>query len=238
MSRVTDSTSAEAELQEAIDAWDAEPVCPYDGFIPEMIRRDLEGNYYVSGPEADKERAWCEEHGKKLFRGLLTPNDPEYDQCVHDFLFDQTPLGKKLEAQRQHFAEVNCRRREEAEAAKKAKFPLSSDKPSIKLICSRCLQMNKQALSHGKDASEPLWRATLSIAKFSSPNACIELSDGYSGFDEREMQSKLNNISLPFRCSTFEEDNHGGCNGCRYKGHIKTPISLGYENEPNIRGKK
>lgn len=77
-----------------------------------------------------------------------------------------------------------------------------------------------------------LWRSALSIAAFceDSLDAAHKISNKYEGYDPEEVEIKIANLQAkggPHFCTTFEQENPGGCDGCIHKGKITTPISLG-----------
>jgi hypothetical protein len=87
-----------------------------------------------------------------------------------------------------------------------------------------------------ENTPEPLWRAALSIAAFciDSHDAVHKMSSQHPGYDAREVDQKVHNLQLkggPHLCATFEKLNPTGCEGCKHKGKIKSPIVLGMEIE-------
>jgi hypothetical protein len=79
--------------------------------------------------------------------------------------------------------------------------------------------------------SEPRWFDALSVAKFCSDAdvAIHRLSSDHPDYDPSEVEKKISHIVGPHTCDVFERNNVGGCDGCPYKGKIKSPISLGRE---------
>jgi hypothetical protein len=60
------------------------------------------------------------------------------------------------------------------------------------------------------------------------------MSSQHPGYDAREVDQKVHNLQLkggPHLCATFEKLNPTGCEGCKHKGKIKSPIVLGMEIE-------
>ena len=96
-----------------------------------------------------------------------------------------------------------------------------------------CAQLNHCYINQAS-IDEPLWQSALSIAAFcvDGDDAAHKLSSGYPEYDPSEVDTKLRNIRKnggPHLCTTFEERNPGGCDGCPHKGKIKSPIMLGVE---------
>ena len=99
-------------------------------------------------------------------------------------------------------------------------------------IVSGCAQM--QMGLHG-DVPEPTWRGVLSV--------CLALPKGRSvahilskndtrytaAATEEKMDQMLQSTghAMPYSCAKFEQENPDGCAGCRHRGVIKFPISLG-----------
>jgi hypothetical protein len=79
--------------------------------------------------------------------------------------------------------------------------------------------------------AEPRWFDALSVAKFcsDSSDSVHLLSVDYPGYDPQEVQKKLSHIVGPHTCDVFERNNPGGCDGCPFKGKLKSPILLGRE---------
>lgn len=77
--------------------------------------------------------------------------------------------------------------------------------------------------------SEPLWRSGLSIAKFceEGDRAACKISNQHPDFDKAEMLAKMEGITGPHTCETFQGLNPTGCEGCPNKGKITSPIQLG-----------
>jgi hypothetical protein len=79
------------------------------------------------------------------------------------------------------------------------------------------------------EASEPQWRAGLSIAVHcvDREKAITVVSKGHPGYDPEETKRKAESIRGPYLCETFDELNPGGCDGCPNAGKVKSPIVLG-----------
>lgn len=79
--------------------------------------------------------------------------------------------------------------------------------------------------------SEPRWFNALSIAQHcvDRDTAIHQMSDKYPEYSPDDTETKASNTKYPNSCATFEKNNPGGCDGCPWKGRIKSPISLGRE---------
>lgn len=93
-----------------------------------------------------------------------------------------------------------------------------------------CAQLLSCYTDRGK-LPEPRWFDALSVAKFcSDASASIQaLSSGHPNYDPSDVERKIVHIVGPHTCDVFERNNPGGCDGCPYKGKLKSPISLGKE---------
>ena len=81
-----------------------------------------------------------------------------------------------------------------------------------------------------------LWRSALSIATFcvDRDSAVHKMSANHPGYDRFKTEFKVDDIQRtggPHHCATFKKQNPGGCNDCKHKGKIKSPIMLGVEIE-------
>ena len=79
------------------------------------------------------------------------------------------------------------------------------------------------------EASEPMWRAGLSVAKFceDSEKAAHKISEQHAEYTPELTLKKLDLIKGPYRCTTFDENEAGICMDCPNWGKIKSPIVLG-----------
>ena len=107
--------------------------------------------------------------------------------------------------------------------------------PEIALIFKRCPQMARILELRG-NVSEPYWWAALSITEHAGPVMSKECSDGYPGFTEKELLQRVVRIHKerlkPALCTRMELVNRGGCDGCVFKGRVRSPIALGFKHEP------
>ena len=81
------------------------------------------------------------------------------------------------------------------------------------------------------DIEEPLWRAGLSIAKHcvDGAQAIHIISEQHPDYSINNTERKAHTIAGPYTCSKFESLNAKGCEGCKFRGRIKSPIVLGNE---------
>jgi hypothetical protein len=110
---------------------------------------------------------------------------------------------------------------------------LGNNTNSFRKIITRedtCAQLI-YAITNQADASEPMWRATLSIAAHcqDSSKAIHAVSREHPDYDPADTEAKASRIKGPYLCSRFAEARPGGCDGCPHLGHIKSPIVLGRE---------
>ena len=96
-----------------------------------------------------------------------------------------------------------------------------------------CAQLNYCFVNQAT-IDEPLWQSALSITAFcvDGDESAHMMSNKYPEYDASEVDNKLRNIRKrggPHHCTTFEERNPGGCDGCPHRGSIKSPIMLGLE---------
>lgn len=95
---------------------------------------------------------------------------------------------------------------------------------------SGCAQL-QHAVVEQSNLSEPLWRATLSIAKFcvDGSKAIHKVSEKHPEYTYEATESKADLIKGPYLCSRFDEYNPGVCPECKHWNKIKSPIVLGRE---------
>jgi len=76
---------------------------------------------------------------------------------------------------------------------------------------------------------EPLWRSGLSIAAYceDSEAAIHNISKHHPDYDYARTEAKANGIPGPHTCKQFEGLRPEGCEGCKHKGKITSPIELG-----------
>jgi hypothetical protein len=87
----------------------------------------------------------------------------------------------------------------------------------------------KYILENSATLEEPLWFAGLSIAKYCEDgNEAIHLlSEDHPGYKYEDTEEKANRIPAPRTCEWFGANYPDRCEGCKHKGRITSPISLG-----------
>jgi len=96
---------------------------------------------------------------------------------------------------------------------------------------SGCAQL-EHILTEQAEIPEPLWRAGISIAR-----NCVDwevaihaLSSDHPNYDANETEAKAARlVDKPYRCEVFEDLNPSKCEGCKHKGKLKSPITLGLD---------
>jgi Domain of unknown function (DUF927) len=98
-------------------------------------------------------------------------------------------------------------------------------------IVQRCRQLAGVAKTRGGDCSEPLWYATVQLARHVENGRAVAqyLSSGHADYDEAAVDAKLTQLEArdigPTLCERFRSVNPMGCEGCQLK--VKSPIQLG-----------
>jgi len=98
------------------------------------------------------------------------------------------------------------------------------------MVGKGCTQIHN-AVTNPADISYPEWLSVLSIAKHcdEGDKAGHLISKGHPNYSENETDKVLASIKYPHLCLTFEANNPEKCEGCPFKGKIKSPISIGME---------
>lgn len=94
-----------------------------------------------------------------------------------------------------------------------------------------CAQL-EYIMTEQADIPEPLWRAGISIAR-----NCVDwkiaihaISSEHPNYSEEETETKAEKlIDKPYRCEVFEGLNPDKCDGCKHRGKLKSPITLGID---------
>jgi hypothetical protein len=107
-------------------------------------------------------------------------------------------------------------------------IPASAEK-----VATRCQQIALMRDTKG-DVGYEHWRGVIGIIKYCEEG--VELAHKWSenraatGHAQLDVDNKFNSWTTPpTKCSKFESENPGGCDGCQFKGKINTPIVLGRE---------
>lgn len=93
-----------------------------------------------------------------------------------------------------------------------------------------CAQLLYQ-YQNQESVSEPMWFNALSIAHrcVDRETAIHKISERHPEYSPEDTEEKASHTAFAQRCSTFEKNNPGGCEGCQWKGRIGSPIVLGKE---------
>jgi len=108
--------------------------------------------------------------------------------------------------------------------------------PLASAVVKKCPQLLWQLQNPGA-VSEPQWYAMIGCLRFAEKGhkGIHAMSQGYSGYSVDNVDSKIiqheNSGTGPTLCSTFEMHNPTLCAGCKYRGHIKTPLQAARELE-------
>ena len=112
-------------------------------------------------------------------------------------------------------------------------FVSSFKKILIKTAAGNGCQQVGHVVTNQATIEEPLWRAALSVA-----NCCIDrdkaihhISKGHPQYNPADTERKASDTKGPYTCAIFEKLNPSGCDGCKHKGVIRSPIVLGREIE-------
>jgi hypothetical protein len=121
---------------------------------------------------------------------------------------------------------------------------LNSGDVNVDLVSLHCQQVRALLESGGvsdamgRPVEEPLWRASLGLAKHAidPEQAIIKLAGRHQDFDLDTSMAKMNGWggSGPTTCEKFEQLCSGGCAGCPQKGKIKSPAMLSYQTEIEV----
>lgn len=95
-------------------------------------------------------------------------------------------------------------------------------------VAQRCAQVALFRDSGGC-LPEPQWRAGIAVVKacIEGEATCHEWSRGYAGYSVSETDLKISQTKGPTTCAAFERINPKGCEGCKFKGTVTSPIQLG-----------
>jgi hypothetical protein len=114
--------------------------------------------------------------------------------------------------------------------------PLDSDLDVLS-IGEKCNQIRAliesggQTDAAGNPVDEPMWRASLGIAKFAKDKeeAVLYLAGGHPEFDLDANMKKIDGYkgTGPTTCATFNQLCPKGCEGCPYLGNKTSPAQLG-----------
>ncbi len=122
---------------------------------------------------------------------------------------------------------------------------LNSNDVILDAVASRCNQVAALVASGGvldaagRDVPEPLWRASLGLAKHCTDvtEAVIKLAGKHKDFDLNSSLDKINgwNGTGPTTCAKFEQLCSKGCDGCPSRGKITSPAQLSVATEVTVQ---
>lgn len=114
---------------------------------------------------------------------------------------------------------------------------LSKNDSSANLIASLCHQIKHVINSGGADRTEPEWHADLGLLKYTTeaPQILHDASNKHPDYSASDTDDKASRwTASPTTCEHYYNKLASPlCEGCIYKGKIKSPIQLGY---PTPRG--
>lgn len=121
---------------------------------------------------------------------------------------------------------------------------LNSNDVVLDAVAQRCNQVKALVESAGvldaagRPVEEPLWRASLGLAKHCTdvPEAVVKLAGLHKDFDLNTNLDKINGWkgTGPTTCAKFEQLCAKGCEGCPSKGQITSPAQLSVVTEVAI----
>lgn len=134
-----------------------------------------------------------------------------------------------------------------ARAAKKSSIldaVLNSNDVIIDAVAQRCNQVKALVASGGvldaagRNVEEPLWRASLGLAKHATDvaDAVTKIAGAHPDFDLDSNMEKINGWrgTGPTTCAKFEQLCSSGCEGCPHKGKITSPAQLSVVTESKV----
>jgi hypothetical protein len=121
---------------------------------------------------------------------------------------------------------------------------LNSNDVNLDAVAQRCKQVGALVASGGvvdaagRDVAEPLWRASLGLAKHcvDVSEAVIKIAGKHKDFDLNASLNKLDgwNGTGPTTCAKFEQLCAAGCEGCPSRGKITSPAQLSVVTETEV----
>lgn len=121
---------------------------------------------------------------------------------------------------------------------------LNSNDVNIDAVAQRCKQVGSLVASGGvldaagRGVVEPLWRASLGLAKHCTDvsEAIVKLAGKHKDFDLNDSLNKLEGWkgTGPTTCAKFEQLCAAGCEGCPSRGKITSPAQLSVVTETEI----
>lgn len=117
----------------------------------------------------------------------------------------------------------------------KALMKLDNQETLFEKIAIRSLEGDgceqiKFAIENARTLTEPIWTASLSIAQHCTDrdDAIHRLSEDHPDYSATATERKAAlRQGKPYSCITFDNENPGLCDTCKYKGKFTNPLSLG-----------
>lgn len=100
------------------------------------------------------------------------------------------------------------------------------------IVEMKCKQVN-WAANNQKDILEPMWYALLGVAAYchDAEKTAERWSNQHPSYDQHATLNKMDQwkrqTTGPATCKRLESENPKGCDGCRYKGIISSPVQIG-----------
>lgn len=102
-------------------------------------------------------------------------------------------------------------------------------------IADRCAIIGTMRETKGKNQSEPEWRACLGVLQHTVEGdaLCHDWSKGHRSYSQPETEEKLSRLRSfgPTTCESLNNHRPEICSGCKHRGHIRSPISLGVQQQ-------
>jgi hypothetical protein len=101
-------------------------------------------------------------------------------------------------------------------------------------VLEGCQQV-RWGVENQEEVNEPFWWKLMGIAAYceNPTEVAIKWSEQYSKFDQAQTINKIENWKRgaegPTHCEKFMLERPKGCDGCKFKGKIKSPASLGIQ---------
>lgn len=114
----------------------------------------------------------------------------------------------------------------------------TDDHPPVNpyLVISKCPMLNEAQRTHGRDHAQPLWHLVALATTFMDHGRDMfhVLSEGHLDytpeeanemFDRKVEEQERDKIGWP-GCAAFEAAGSKQCLGCKYRGHVNSPLNL------------
>lgn len=99
------------------------------------------------------------------------------------------------------------------------------------VLADACAIIGEMRATLGRKQSEPEWRACLGVLLHTTQgeSVCHNWSQGHSGYSPTETGTKLDGLAPfgPTTCKTLGALRPNVCSGCKHRGAVRSPITLG-----------